>query len=735
MNDFTGSNPSPAELTELSQVITALNLIRMNLGMYPTGHSRITESIDPAFDMIQHILRRKSELFIGFSGDEITFGETAPENIKKNAAFRDYSRSLNNLRIVSFTIHRGLKKEELLEFNRVLSAKASDIWALGKIESVFAGAGIKSIELKVIDADHFRLDEKKELVKPKEEIKLKDANFWIKLFERLELEAIKRNESEGILTDEVKIDPVEAIRFLNKEKEHWASAVFSYENMVSEFLSEIPKGGETGAEANKLLANANSIVADLHPELKKQLVEVVERQLTLHQDTGISEENLKSFPKDIFKEIIRQTSEKGSEISPALVNLLKKMAGSHEAQASPKSLKEQDFSSKDVETLLKREEYEKYVPEEYDKLLKKASGEFIPEAETDEKRFPINEHLKTFTHEHVDFEICQWIHSLMEGGITEEDYPACSEKLEHSVPELLKDGRFLFLADVIANLRRHAKGNTGELIRQKALSVLKSMSDRETVSRYTSPHILNSTGDPSEISQFLTSNGVHNLPWLFDLYLDPGTPMSANLTAILKSFGENASEEAVKRLPDQNSNAIIRLLTFFRAIKERSVSQTIKKLLSCHKEWAVRKELIITLIEFDDYAVPDMLKKSLKSVNKEEVMDAVVLSCIYRLGDMLQDLILMLKTVFIKGEDAALNEFIVGELAKTGDKSVIPVLEKIATQWFSFSPKHLTRMKIALYRNLNSFPKNQIQKLLKKGSGSRNNEIRKICAKILKSKE
>ena len=197
---------------QVLHVITALNLIRMNLGMYPPGHSRITESIDHAFDMIQKILRKKTELLIGFAGDTLTFGETAPDKEKKNIAFREYARSLNNLRIVSFTLHRGLKKEDLMEFNRILSAKPADIWALGKIESVFARAGITGIKVKVIDADHFRLGEKKEVIQAKVERKVKDEHFWQEFFARLKSEALMRSQSDGIPTDQEKMDPVEAIR-------------------------------------------------------------------------------------------------------------------------------------------------------------------------------------------------------------------------------------------------------------------------------------------------------------------------------------------------------------------------------------------------------------------------------------------------------------------------------------------------------------------------------------------
>ena len=193
----TGVSHSSAESAQRLQVITALNLVRMNLGMYPPGHSRITESIDHAFDMIQKILRGKTELPIGFAEDTLMFGETALDKEKKNIAFRDYARCLNNLRIVSFTLHRGLKKDDLKEFNRILSAQPADIWALGKIESVFTRAGITGIKVKVIDADHFRMGEKKEIIQTKVdqvEQKVRNESFWQDFFARLKSEAVKQSQ-------------------------------------------------------------------------------------------------------------------------------------------------------------------------------------------------------------------------------------------------------------------------------------------------------------------------------------------------------------------------------------------------------------------------------------------------------------------------------------------------------------------------------------------------------------
>lgn len=736
MNDFkgkTGLNPSSVGSMQLLHIITALNLIRMNLGMYPPGHSRITESVDYAFDLIQKILQWKVELFIGFAGDTITFGETAPDKEKNNSVFRDYAHFLNNLRIVSFTMHHDLNKKDLLEFNRILTSKPADIWAMGKIESVFSRSGIKGIKVKVIDADSFRPEEKKEIIQTKVDQKAKDDLFWQEFFVRQKPEELKRSPSDGIPTDQGKPDTVEAISLLNQQRENWPSAVTSYEKMLNEYFSEIPKRKPISTEKYATLIGVNALVNDLNPELKNQLIDVVEQQFNLHSDTALIEENLKCFPDAVFMDIIRRTNERGAQISPALVNLLKKMAGIHEATVPTDEPKGKDFSSEDMETLFKREKYENYVSEDYERLLKKAAGTSSSGKDIDESQFPLRNYLKTLTHEHVDFQICQLIHFIID-EVSKEDYLSSSEKLKRSIPELLKAGRFSFLITVMETLRRHAIEKPVEIIRQKALSLLGSLSEKETIARYVAPFILKGTEEPAVLTQFLISSSVQNISWLFDLYLDPKVPLSATIIEIMKGFGKSATEEAAKRLPDQDSETITRLLTFIREADDRSVSSSLRNLFN-HDDWPVRREIIKTLIQFNDPAVIELLQRSLKARDHNEVLEAIGLSCSYRVGDMLNDLTSMLKTFVIREEDTILNEWIVSELMKTGHPSVIPHLERIAATRFTISPKYLSSMKVTLYRYLHHFPKNQIKELLQKGKKSRNEEIRTISGKILKARD
>jgi hypothetical protein len=284
-------------------------------------------------------------------------------------------------------------------------------------------------------------------------------------------------------------------------------------------------------------------------------------------------------------------------------------------------------------------------------------------------------------------------------------------------------------------LHRHARDKSGEPIRQKALSLLRSLMDKETLARHVAPFILRGAGNLSELKTFLISSGVQNLSWLFDLYLDPKAPVSTRIIEIMKEFGSNTTEEALKRLPGRDKHTIIRLLALIREIADRSAASSLKKLFR-HEDWTVRREVLKTLAELGDPGVIELLRKSLKAENHEEVLEAVSLSCRYRVNDLLEDLTSMIKTVVIRRESARCNEWIIGELAKTQNPSVIPHLERIAAVWFSLSPEHLSRMKVALYGNLHHFPKSQVLKLLRKGYRSRNKQIRAACVKILKkSKE
>lgn len=716
---------------EVLHVITALNRIRMNVGMYPPGHVRITECADAAYDLIRQRLREKNELPIGFAGDALSFGERAPEKESKDRAFQDYARCLNHLRIVSFTLHSHLTKQDLVEFSRILSAKPADIWAMGKIESAFERAGIRGISVHVIDSDRFRGGQRKESNGTGVGQGTGDERFPRGFLALLGGEAWELGRTGAATTEPGKPDPAAAVALLNKERKHWPSAVIEYEKMVYGYFSALQRGNQLQAKQLQALAGLGSLFPSFHPDLQKQMIDVLERQMALHPETAFTQEHLSCFPKEMFDEIVRRTEEEGTQISPALSHLLQRMTGSPDAPPLPDQGAGGDLSAGEMETLLKREKYEEYVPEAYDRLLKKASLTPDSGRVDDSSRFPIDEYLKTLTEEQLNLRICRLIHSMMDTPITADQYAAFSGKLSRSLPLLLKGGQFLFLVSLTETLHRHLRENQAEAVRQSALSLLRSLSERETIARHVGPLIIRGTEKTDELTSFLISGGLQNLAWLFDLYLDPKVSSPTAIVGIMKGFGRSAADEAVKRLSGRDPRTIVRLLALIRDISDRSSVPSWKNLFD-NEEWTVRREVLKTLIAFDDPSVIGLLRKSLNAGNHQEVLEAVSLACRHGLPDMLRDLTAQLRTFFIPGKVAALNEWIAGELAMTKDPSVIPCLERVAAAWLTLSPTRLSRTKAALYRNLHHFPINQIRKLLQMGRRSRNGEIRASCSKILR---
>ena len=185
---------SSADVKQITHVIAALNLVRMNLSMYPDGHSQISDSLASAHQVLLKILTDQPSIQIGVAGGTLMAGEIPLD--KRNTAVRDYAKCLTALRIVYFTLLRGIRKEDIFEFNRIVSSSPSDVWAQGNTETLLARAGISAIVVKTLDVTDFDLTEEKEIVSSDALRHGKDADFWFTLI-RVVFEYRSRHAEDG----------------------------------------------------------------------------------------------------------------------------------------------------------------------------------------------------------------------------------------------------------------------------------------------------------------------------------------------------------------------------------------------------------------------------------------------------------------------------------------------------------------------------------------------------------
>jgi hypothetical protein len=503
--------------------------------------------------------------------------------------------------------------------------------------------------------------------------------------------------------------------------------------MIRDYFDEIRIGGQVSAGKYGALATIANLIKNFHPDLKEQLLKAAERQFSLQPETALVPENMKCFTKEMFMGIIHLANEKKKQISPALIMLLQKLPVIESAGNDHQQVDSRNMTSSEMGKLLKREEHEKYVPEKYDQLLKKLSGESSTTDAIVEETFPLSQYLKSLDDEYIDVRLCKLILALMEEEADEKNYLAYSTRLALFIPDLLKKGQFSFLISVTETLRRHGQKNASEKIRRQALSVLSILADPDTIARYITPFILGGR-DTTVVTKFLIMSGVQNIPWLFDLYLDPSTTASDMLMDIIIGFGSNAVDEASKRLENQTPLKALRLLAFFRKVGNHSTIPLLKELYE-YDDWNVKKEVLEILFLFKDSGTIDLLRKSIHSSDREEVLQVVSLTFLYEVRELMGELMSLLKIFYIREEDAILNEWIVRWLGGTGNPWAVPYMEKIMAVRRTLSPQRLSRMKEILYESLEHFPRQTVQSLLERGSKSWNRRIRASCLKIMGQKE
>ena len=718
---------SLTDLKQISRIISALNLIKMNIGMYPAGHASIDKSVDLAYTLIQNYLQGRSDMIIGVAGNKLMLNEYV---LDKNNNFREYAHTLNVFRVISLSLKRTVTRKDLLQFSRILSSKPSDIRAMGKLEDLLASSSVTGIQVKTIDAEFFQLSDENNTQK-----EMRDENFWMEFIYRMAFHPSKTELKNSDVEKSADSDLPEAIRELNDKRQYWQKAVLSYENMVQDYFYEIRIGRQVSAEKYKVLAKIANLIKNFHPDLKEQLLEAAERQLSLQPETALVPENMKCFPNEMLSGIVHLANKKKRQISPALIMLLQKLSAIENAGNAHQQVGSQNMTSSEMEKLLKKEEHEEYVPEKYDQLLKKLSGESSMADDVAEDAFPLSAYLKTLDDEYIDFRICELVLALMEEEANEENYLAFSTRLARFIPDLLKKGQFSFLISVIETIRRHGQENTSEKIRGQALSVLSILTNLDTNARYITPFILEGRDDTSVVKKFLVMSGVQNIPWLFDLYLDPSTTIASDiLMDIIKGFGSNAVEEASKRLENQTPLKAFRLLAFFRKVGNHSTIPLLKELYE-YDDFNVKKEVLEILFLLKDPVAIDLLRKSLHSSNREEVLQAVSMTFLYEVRELMEELMSLLKTFYICEEDAILNEWIVQQLVDTGNPSAVPYMETIMAFRLTLSPQRLSQMKEILYESLEHFPRQTVQSLLERGSKSWNRKIRASCLKIMGQKE
>ncbi|OGW39627.1 MAG: hypothetical protein A2X58_02040 [Nitrospirae bacterium GWC2_56_14] len=746
----------PLDTRLLSETVIELNISRKNVGIYPPGHIQITRSIDRAFEILQKLFEIRTEMTLGVAKDTLLVGQDYLD--QRNPVYRDFALSMNQQGIAAVTFVRGLDKEQLIRFHRIITTKPEDIVAMGGIEKVMRNAAIPNIRVQAIDFGSLHLTEEEEIFKPRAKTiergsKTREkaglgtagahggAGIWQDFVSHLASGTIAGQGQSGVsLKDAEQIDPSELAKLLNERKLDPSAAIQSYDRIISSHMRGTAQK-ELTSEQSVTLGSLNNLLKELNPELRKQFLSVAFNRVSDNAQSPVAQEVVGGFTDDMVIEMLGQANAEGKQISPTLAGLVQRLslakpqtapadAASGFQEKATGGLVVPAMQAEHMQKLFDREAYEQYVSKDYDALLKNLSGDAGAKLEG----FPVDEYAKTLEDAHLDFQIGRALLAFMEEKLDEEDYREFANKLIAIVPQFLETGNFELLWDISETLRRHGTDKPNKCIRECAAEARKIFLDADFRAKALSAFELWMNDKGPEAAGLILSLGPETIPGLVDLFSkDEAVGGRRIVFNLLCQFGDKAVLEAHTRLRDARPYFVRNLLLLIRRVGTPSSIPQVKQLLR-HKDPTVRMEALSTLLKFKDAGATKLLREALRAEDPDVASQAVGLAGQYRVQEVTTDILARIKRVILFEADYTVNEEIIRALGEIGDVRAVPDLAKLARSGWTLYPQRQMRMKEVLFESLGRYPREAIADLIRIGEQLNNDTIKRACKKLMERK-
>lgn len=755
--------------TKLAEhLIYALDFMRKQVGMYPEGHSMISLGLDSALDVLQEIFALKLQITICVEKDALYVGGEILD--KKKHGNRQFTRLLNDLYITSITLSKGLTRDELLRFQNILVMKNSDILVLGNIDQVIADSRLSHIKIKSLGLGYFgttdeKISDRGKLEDKRPKVKSPDAGYFSPAAEKIvdhDISEEKKQAGDELWgefasslitqsTDEREqkprspeystIDSHDFVNRLNEKTISWDLFLNDYRSMIIQYFRSEDEGKKQALE--NTIFKIDGLAKEFDPQLKQQMFHITENELSSLPPSIIKSNKINCFNYETITEILRRASDKKKGISPALSILFHKLSTIHDQSSNSSgkavlnassSINESFWSAKEIEKLIEREQYESYVPVDYEDILRRKSMFGSVGEPMNSERIIAGEYIDTLEDTHLNLQISKLFVALMDEKLNEDEYREVSIYITNNISELILSGHFSFLTIILDTFKRHSREKLSAQIRRHADSGVAVFHDTKTLSNDIKQLFIQGISLDSLVD-FVVACGVQNIPWLLDLYLETWSPKGqAMIVKVLRRFREEAVRNILNRLTEMSNPFIKKSLILLQMVGGPDVIPYVKTFAD-HPDIAIRLEAIRTLLRFEDDDAKALLQRSVFSMDYAESTQAIVLACEYRLTDICEKLILLIRTNIILKKDLVFNEFIITEVIKTRDQQIIRNLEKLAGKRWSLFPGRLSRTKLALLNAIELYTPPHPVKLIKLCLDSKNEQIKTLCMKLMERGE
>jgi len=686
----------PLDAKLLSYAIIELNISRRNVAMYPGDHPLVERSLNNAFKFLKQLFDIRSVITLAIARDTLIIDHYQLD--KKNPVFTDFARTLSRMNIAFLTLKKGLTKDELYRFHRFITEKAEDL-SVQNLKKVYAKYSVTHVDVGFVDYGKFVARG----YTPAQQSQ--KAPLW----ERYIYGLVEGTLQDEAIADEVSHIPPEMLaRLLNNVSER-SMKEQSYDKVITTYMKSSSENVFSGQDLKRLL----TFIDNLRPDLKKRFLSSTLK--TFSADTASTYQAMKNMSVDDIEKFLDTVNKHMVSIPPVLVDLIEKISyspevSSHEIYYEEDITEDDELDLSSLAAMFSEEHTEKAD-------VKKDLQEIQTLLEYDASELRTSEFMEfenEFNEELTEKRFLQILLELMVSRtVTEDNYKAYVKKIREQSQQLLSIGQYKQLLDVLRILelnkkqRRFADANA---------TALQHYHSKEFTTQVVESFKIFGRQFKKEARMLCAYYGREIIPYLLDaLIAEESQSVRRYLLDVLKEFGDKIIPEAVKRLHDDRWFVRRNMLYILQDTDTREVRESIRPFCNDENRKVSVAALKCLLKHRDHYAI-EMMREHLTSESKDVFEQAINLSSSFRLTEVVEDLISLLKIQERSGDDIIAKIPVVKALGDIADPRALDVLRELLSSKSIFHRKMLDQLKREVYKTLPKYPHELVNDLVEAGT-------------------
>ena len=734
---LSSSGPSgqmPPETRQIARALAELSATRKTILMYPPGHAQIEKSIDRTRTTWDEILSSRPEVTIGTDKDGLLVGRDSSK--LKDSISKEFSSILREHDLAVVHFWRGLTSEELAVFLGVIAEDPEKVCSEGGVGKALANQDVRHIQVQCVDYSKFlHTDEEEIQRRPRGKEDEDEDSLWGGFVTHLILGTLTDSEKGIPLRSADDYAPRVIASYLNNNRIDPQMALEGYEQTVQNHLNQDPpsEGGMSYRVAN--LRNLSALLEELQPGIRKQFLDATYQQCTTQADSPLVEDLLSGMSHGLVLEMLRQANKQGNEISPTLLNLVRKIArvkeetggGRETDPRANRAVATNPSQHKEILDLFDREAYETFVTSDYGETLKDLSQDITLSSSRSRPSKELQEEIDSLESKQIEAQIARALLAFMQGDANVDEYEDYADKAFRIANNLIGEGQFSVPLDILNTLKRHIQDKADPDIRSVAEDYLQRFRLPTFLSKALAAFDKWRDVQDGMSKAFLTAIGPDIVPQVLNLYIQRDqSETDHQLFNLLAIFSDRVAEIAKTELRTRRGPALVSLIRLLRRLGSQDLVPVLKPLLN-QDDNQIQLEVLETLVRFQDPESADLLRKFLMLKNAEVQLRAIEIAGMHKVTGLAEDLASMVKRYSWFRLDYQKNEKIIEALGRIGHPCAIPVLERLAKTRFSLYPKHLSNLKLLLFQSLRLYEEAPVAPLLRIGAQSNDERIRNAC--------